>query len=294
MPELSIVVPTYKERANLVALLQCLQTALGDLDYEVVIVDDDSPDGTSALARSLAQQDHRVRVIQRIGRKGLSSATVEGMLSTSSPYLAVMDADLQHDETILPRMLERLKSEKLDLVIGSRNVEGGSVGDFAAHRRKLSELGGRLSRMVCRANVNDPMSGYFVVTRAYFHEVVHSLSSTGFKILLDLIASSHRPVRFAEVGYTFRSRLHGTSKLDVLVGLEYLQLLLDKMLGNRMPVTYLIFSLVGAVGLAVNMVLVYTVLRLFPVSFYMAQAIGSLLVIALNFFLNNRLTFRSA
>src|SRR5436309_6867317 len=131
MPELSIIVPTFNERANLRPLLSALQSALGDLDYEVVFVDDDSPDGTSALARSLAQQDRRVRVIQRIGRKGLSSATVEGMLSTSSPYLAVMDADLQHDEAILPQMLERLKGESLDLVIASRKVEGGSLGDFA-------------------------------------------------------------------------------------------------------------------------------------------------------------------
>src|SRR4051812_349764 len=141
MPELSIILPTYNEQANLTAMITCLETALGELDYEVVIVDDDSPDGTSALARSLAQQNARVRVIQRIGRKGLASATVEGMLSTSAPYLAVMDADLQHDETILPVMLEKLKREDLDLVIGSRHVEGGSLGDFAPHRRALSQFG---------------------------------------------------------------------------------------------------------------------------------------------------------
>jgi dolichol-phosphate mannosyltransferase len=293
MPELSIIAPTYKERGNLVPLLDCLEAALIGIDYEVVIVDDDSPDGTSALARSLSQQRRNVRVIQRIGRKGLASATVEGMLSTSSPYLAVMDADLQHDETILPRMLERLKQEGLDLVIASRKVEGGSVGEFAAHRRKLSDLGTRLSRMICRADVSDPMSGYFILTRAYFHEVAHSLSSTGFKILLDLIASASRPVRFAEVPYTFRSRLHGASKLDILVGLEYLQLLLDKIVGDWIPVSYLVFSMVGAIGLAVNLILIFAVKSLFPVSFYTAQAIGSMLVIALNFFLNN-LTFRSA
>jgi dolichol-phosphate mannosyltransferase len=216
------------------------------------------------------------------------------MLSTSSPYLAVLDADLQHDETILPTMLERLKQEGLDLVIASRKVHGGSVGEFATHRRKLSDLGTKLSRMICRANLTDPMSGYFVLTREYFHEVAHSLSSTGFKILLDLIASANRPVRFAEVGYTFRSRLHGASKLDVLVGLEYLQLLLDKLVGDWVPVSYLVFSMVGAIGLAVNLILIFAVKSLFPVSFYMAQAIGSMLVIALNFFLNNRLTFRSA
>ena len=294
MPELSIIVPTYNERENLTSLIACLQAALGGLDYEVVVVDDDSADGTAALARSLAQQNPRVRVIQRIGRRGLSSATVEGMLATSAPYLAVMDADMQHDESILPLMLDRLKRENLDLVIGSRHVEGGSVGNFATHRQSLSQLGRRLSSLVCRARVNDPMSGYFVVSRSYFHEVAHSLSCTGFKILLDLIASARRPVRLAEIGYTFRSRVHGSSKLDILVGLEYCQLILDKLIGNWIPVSYLIFSAVGAIGLLANILLIYCLLQVSSLSFTMAQAAGSLAVIALNFFLNNHLTFRSA
>ncbi|MBV8829089.1 MAG: glycosyltransferase family 2 protein, partial [Acidobacteriaceae bacterium] len=294
MPELSVIVPTYNERANLVALTTQLDAALVDIDYEIVIVDDDSPDGTSALARTLAQQNRRVRVIQRIGRRGLSSATVEGMLSTSSPYLAVIDGDLQHDETKLPEMLRTVKRDNLDLVIGSRHIEGGSMGDFAKHRRALSQFGRRLSSLVCRADVSDPMSGFFVLSRSYVHEVAHSLSSTGFKILLDLIASSRRPVRFAEVGYTFRNRLHGTSKLDILVGLEYLQLLLDKAIGGWMPVSYLIFSMVGTIGLVANVLLIYAVQSFLPVSFTMAQAIGSVLVIGLNFLLNNQLTFRSA
>lgn len=294
MPEISIIVPTYNERANLILLVAAVEAAMGEIDYEVVFVDDDSRDGTSALARTLAQQNSRVRVIQRIGRKGLASATIEGMLSTSSPFLAVMDGDMQHDETILPDMLRKLKGEDLDIVIGSRNVEGGGMGEFASHRQALSQFGRKLSSLVCRADVSDPMSGYFVMSRRYFHEVAHSLSSTGFKILLDLIASSQRPVRIAEVGYTFRNRMHGASKLDILVGLEYFQLLLDKLIGGWIPVSYLIFSLVGAVGLVANLLLIYAVMRVSPVSFATAQAIGSSLVIGINFFLNNRLTFRSA
>lgn len=294
MPELSIIVPVLNERSNLLPLVAALETVLGGHDYEVMFVDDDSRDGTPALARTLAQQNSRVRVIQRIGRRGLASAAIEGMLATSSPYLAVMDGDMQHDESILPVMLAKLKSEALDIVIGTRNAEGGEMGDFSASRQKLSQLGRKLSNLVCRAEISDPMSGYFVVTRPYFHEVAHSLSSTGFKILLDLIASSRRPVRLGEVGYTFRSRVRGRSKLDILVGLEYLQLLLDKALGGWIPVSYLIFSLVGAFGLVANLLLIYATMRIWPVSFPAAQAIGSALVIAINFFLNNRLTFRSA
>jgi dolichol-phosphate mannosyltransferase len=292
VPELSIIIPTYNERVDLVSLLDCLAAALSGIDYEAVIVDDDSPDGTSALARSLAQQNRRVRLLQRIERRGLSSATVEGMLSTSSPYIAVMDGDMQHDERILPQMLTKLQEENLDLVIGSRHASGGSVGAFGARRVALSELGRRLSQTICRDNVSDPMSGYFVLTRRYFHEVVHSLSCVGFKILFDLIASSRRPVRIGEVGYTFRNRVHGESKLDVIVALEYLQLLLDKVMGGWVPVSYLIFAMVGSVGLAANWVLVY-LLRSVPISFDLSQAIASLLVVALNFVLNNRFTFRA-
>ena len=294
MPELSIIIPTYNERGNLAALLDSLVAALPGVDYEVVIVDDDSPDGTSALARSLAQHNRRVRALQRVGRRGLSSATVEGMLATSSPYIAVMDGDLQHDERILPQMLAKLKDENLDVVIGSRHTDGGSVGEFAARRVALSDLGRRLSQAICRAKISDPMSGYFLLTRDYFHEVVHSLSCIGFKILLDLIASSSRPVRIGEVGYTFRNRLHGESKLDIIVGLEYLQFLVDKTMGGWLPVSYLIFSMVGAVGLVVNWILVYVLLRSFPLSFDYSQALASFLVIGLNFALNNKLTFRAA
>jgi dolichol-phosphate mannosyltransferase len=290
VPELSIIIPTFNERENLVSLLDRLSATLSEVDYEVVIVDDDSPDGTAALARSLAQQNRKVRTIQRIKRKGLSSATVEGMLSTSSPYIAVMDGDMQHDERVLPQMLEKLKAQNLDVVIGSRNTSGGSMGEFGAGRVALSEMGRRLSQAICRAKVSDPMSGYFVLTRSYLHEVVHSLSCIGFKILLDLIASSPRPVRIGEVGYTFRNRLHGESKLDIIVGLEYLQFLLDKSLGGWLPVSYFIFAMVGSVGLVVNWVF----LRSFAISFDMAQAIASLLVVALNFVLNNRFTFRGA
>jgi dolichol-phosphate mannosyltransferase len=177
--------------------------------------------------------------------------------------------------------------------VGSRYVAGGSIGALPPSRARLSKLGGRLSRAICHADLSDPMSGYFVMSRSYFHEVARSLSCVGFKILLDLVASSRRPVRIAEVGYTFRDRLRGESKLDIVVGLEYLQLLLDKVMRGRVPVSYLIFSMIGTIGLLANFALVYAFLRLLPLSFDMAQAIASFLVIALNFALNNLLTFRA-
>lgn len=294
MPELTIVVPTLDERDNISALIANLQAVLGEIDYEVLIVDDDSPDGTSDAARAIAQRDRRVRIIQRIGRRGLSSAVLEGMLASSAPYLAVMDSDLQHDEKILPLMLRKVRDESLDLVVATRRREGGSMGEMAAHRRTLSEWGRRLSGFLCRTELSDPMSGYFVVTRDYLNEVARRLSGTGFKVLLDLVLSSRRPIRFAEVPYVFRPRLHGRSKLDILVGLEYLELLADKLVGDFVPASYVVFGLAGSIGVLAHLVTI-RLLQLIPdFSLEKAQFTSSAMVIGLNFLLNNQLTFRSA
>ncbi len=294
MPELAIVLPTYNERKNLIPILSCLRNALPGIDYEVVIVDDDSADSTAATARFLAQQDDRVRVLQRIGRRGLASAAVEGMLATSAPFLLVMDADLQHDERIIPSMLEKMKQENLDVVVATRNAEGGSMGDFAAERVGLSRAGRFLSAAVCKVPVTDPMSGFFLVRSEYFHRVVHNLSCVGFKILVDLLASARGPVKVGEVGFRFRSRVHGESKLDILVGLEYLELLLHKLTRGIVPVSYLLFGLMGSIGACCNFLLAALFSYSLHMEFKAAQLAGALITIAINFLLNNKLTFRAA
>jgi dolichol-phosphate mannosyltransferase len=293
VPELSIIVPTYNERKNLVPFLTSLTAALGEMDYEAIVVDDDSMDSTAAAARSLAQYDRRIRVIQRIGRRGLASAAVEGLLAASSPFLLVMDADLQHDERVIPAMLEKIKTEDLDVVVATRNAEGGSMGEFPQERVGLSWAGRILSSMVCKTAISDPMSGFFIVRSEYFHRVAHHLSCVGFKILVDLLASSREPVRVGEVGFCFRNRLHGESKLDIVVGLEYLQLLLHKLTRGTIPVSYLLFGLMGSVGVACNFLLAGLFSYSFDLSFKSAQFAGALITIAINFVLNNRLTFRS-
>jgi dolichol-phosphate mannosyltransferase len=293
MPELSVVVPAFNERSNVQPMVDALAHVLKGIDYEVIFVDDDSPDGTADLVRTIAQTDSRVRVIQRIRRKGLASAVVEGMMASSAAYQAVIDGDMQHDESILPQMLARIKEQQLDLVIGSRNIEGGSMGEFAKERVALSGMGKRLSKLVSKEDISDPMSGFFMVDRRFLNEVVRGMSMTGFKVLMDLVASSRRPVRFSEVGYTFRNRLSGESKLDIVVGLEYLKLVADKMLGDWVPVNFIVFSAVGAVGVTIYLALVFLQIRLLQFDFGLAQTVASSIVIAINFWLNNILTFRS-
>jgi dolichol-phosphate mannosyltransferase len=290
--ELAIVLPTFNERRNIEPVLEKLKAALEGIPYEVIFVDDDSPDGTAAAVRAISLKNPRVRVLQRIGRRGLSSACLEGMMSTPAPYIAVMDADLQHDERILPEMLQKMKAGNLDLVTATRNSEGGGMGEFAKSRVQLSNLGRRLSQFVSHTDLSDPMSGFFLVDRKFLEEVVHAASGVGFKILLDLVSSSRRPVRFAEVPYTFRQRIHGTSKLDILVGIEYLQLLLDKTIGDLIPPRFLMFSLVGVAGLLISLAFLYVLYSRMHMPFGQSQAITTFLAMTLNFFLNNSLTYR--
>ena len=290
--QLGVVVPTFNERENVLELLRRLDAVLRGIEYEVVVVDDDSPDGTAAAVREVARTDRRVRVIQRVGRRGLSSACIEGFMATAAPYIAVIDADLQHDETVLPAMLAKLREEELDLVIGTRNAGGGSMGDFEASRVRLSHAGKTLSRIVTHAELSDPMSGYFVIDRRFLDEVVGLLSGVGFKILLDLVASSTRPVRFAEVPYRFRDRMHGESKLDVLTGLEYLLLLVDKRFGGVIPPRFVIFGIVGGTGVLLHLGILYAMLEWAELRFMVAQSIAAFVVMTVNFFVNNALTWR--
>ena len=290
--ELAVVIPTYNEVENIPLVLAAVEQALRGIEWEIVFVDDNSPDRTADLVRALALTNRRVRVLERIGRKGLSSACIEGILATPAPYIAVMDADMQHDESILPKMLERMKSERLDVVVGSRKIAGGSMGEFARERVWLSDLGTRISKLVCRCDVSDAMSGFFLVDRAYFQQVVPRLTGTGFKILVDLLSSSPSAPRIGEVPYHFRNRQLGESKLDLNVELEYLYLLVDKVIGKWVPTRFVIYVLVGALGLLVHLGVLALLYYRGHVDFTISQAAATFVAMTFNFLLNNVVTFR--
>jgi dolichol-phosphate mannosyltransferase len=291
-PILTIVVPTLNERDNIKPLIALLDAALPNVDWEVMFVDDDSTDGTARRIRALALVDPRVRCIERIGRRGLSTACIEGVLACSAPYVAVMDADLQHDEALLPRMLEILRRENVDLVIGSRYAAGGGFGDLAGNRAWISRLGTKLARLICKQDISDPLSGFFMCRREVFEGAVRRLSGQGFKILLDLLASSSRPLRVCELPFEFRTRRHGESKLDMLVVWEYFGLLADKLFGHVVPVRFTLFALIGAAGLAVHMSILWAGLYFAALKFGVAQSVATLAAMTSNFFLNNILTYR--
>jgi dolichol-phosphate mannosyltransferase len=291
---LTIVVPTYKERTNIRLLAKRLDQVLGETGWEMVIVDDDSPDGTHAVAKSMARRDPRIRCLRRIGRRGLSGACIEGMLSSSSPYVAVMDGDLQHDETILPQMLEALREGASDLVIGSRLVEGGDAASgFGRARQWISATGARLSRLALRTDVRDTMSGFFMIRRDIADELVPKLCTDGFKILADILATAGPSLRVQEVGYSFRERHGGESKLDAKVALDFLGLILNKITGGTLPVSFVGFALVGVSGLIVHLAVLYVAMQA-GAAFVAAQTCATLISIVSNFALNNSLTYRAS
>jgi dolichol-phosphate mannosyltransferase len=269
MPEITVVVPAFRERQNIPPLLAALEKALGSLDWEAVVVVDDAFDGSEDWVRERAQQDRRVRLVHRIGRRGLASACIEGMLASSAPYLAVIDADLQHDETLLPGLLAAAKAQGADLVVASRYMEGASTGELAA----------------------DPMSGFFLVRRGFLERVVRRLYGRGFKILLDLIAAARGEVRIVELPYTMRSRQHGESKLGARVIAEFFMLIAYHLTGRLLPARFFLFAAVGVTGLGVHLGVLSAVFNASGGNFLLAQALATWAAMTSNFFLNNAFTY---
>jgi dolichol-phosphate mannosyltransferase len=291
--ELAVVIPTFNELRNVPVLIAKLDAALAGRRWEAIFVDDDSPDGTAQAARDLALRDPRVRVIQRIGRRGLSSACIEGMCATAAPAVAVIDGDLQHDETLLPQMLDALQADgALDLVIGSRFVAGGGTGDWDQDRVAKSALATRLSRYVLKADLSDPMSGFFMIRTAVARALVPGLSAIGFKILLDIMTASPRPLNFLELPYTFRLRSEGESKLDHVVAMEFLIALYDRLFGRIVPVRFVMFSAIGALGALVHLAVLWALFRAEGLNFLAATIVATGVAMTFNFFLNNALTYR--
>ena len=292
VPELTVVVPTFNERANVPVLVERLAAALSMVDWEVIFVDDNSPDGTFAVVRAMGMHDPRVRCIRRIGRRGLAGACIEGALASQARYVAIMDADLQHDEAVLPDMLALLRSDAADLVIGSRYLTGDAVPGLSGKRLRASHFAGWLTRRLLRTDVLDPMSGFFMTRREIIEDSAPRLSAQGFKILADILASVGGSVRVRELPYRFQTRLHGASKLDTRVGLDFAGLLLAKATHGLVSIRFISFLMVGASGILVHLLALKIVLAVSVAPFAVAQTIAMVASMTSNFYLNNRLTYR--
>ena len=290
--ELTVVVPCYNERGNVAPLVARLHAALAGIAWEAIFVDDDSPDGTAEAVRAIGARDARVRCIRRVGRRGLSSAVIEGALASSAAFVAVIDGDLQHDETRLPEMLRILRDGEADLVVASRHLAGGDAKGLAnAWRHRISDLGTRVAHAVLPVRLTDPMSGFFALPRPLFERLAPGLTAQGFKILLDLVLSAPPGLRVREVPVRFQPRVSGESKLDVLVLLQFGGLLLDKLTGTVLPLRFISFAIVGAIGVLVDLAVLYAG-RGAGLDFATAQTVATIIAMVGNFQLNNAVTYR--
>jgi len=292
--ELTVIAPTFNESANVAVLVERLHAALEGLAWQVIFVDDNSPDGTAEAVKAIAAHDGRVQCIRRVRRRGLAGAVVEGALASAAPYVAVIDADLQHDETLLPRMLKTLKDGDVDLVIASRYVDPvDDIEGLSAVRETGSRLANWLGRLVLRQDVSDPVSGFFMIRRERIEQVAPKLTTEGFKILFDVIASQREAMKIVELPYTFRERQAGGSKLDRRIVIDYLGLLLSKLSGGVIPSRALLFGLVGASGLAVHLSILWVILHFAPsVPFSLAVLIAGATAMTTNYLINNEITYR--
>jgi dolichol-phosphate mannosyltransferase len=287
-------VPTFCEAENVAVLVTKVEAALGDRRWEIIFVDDNSADHTAERAKRIAALDRRVRCIRRIGRRGLAGACIEGILSSAAPFVAVMDADLQHDETLLPRMLDRLEGEALDLVAATRYAGEGAGADglATARRNQLSRIANASVQRLLKVRLSDPMSGFFMLRRQVLEEHASALSADGFKILLDIVATAGPKLRLAEEPYRFRPRHAGTSKFDARTAIEFAGLVLSKVSFGVFSPRFLVYALVGATGLGVHMLALLGYLAVDGNSFAPAQLFATGMAIINNYVLNNLLTWR--
>jgi dolichol-phosphate mannosyltransferase len=290
-PELSVVIPTFNEAKNVPILVNRLSNALEGFSWEAIFVDDDSPDGTADVAKSIGANDVRIRTIKRIGRRGLSGACLEGALSSQAKYIAVMDADLQHDEKLLCTMLEEFNRNEIDLVCASRYMKGGSASSFSGVRARISSMATKFSQKLLGVNISDPMSGFFMIKRTSLEKLAPSIFPQGFKILLDIVSTSKGSLKVAEVPLTFGERIHGSSKLDMRSTIDFFGLILLKLTGGLISPRFIQYGLVGFTGLILHLTILRTLIS-FDLQFDYSQTFTTLLVISWNFYLNNAFTYR--
>ncbi len=289
---LAIILPTLNESGNIAPLVERLEDAIGPEGWEAIVVDDHSADGTADEVRALSLADPRIRVIERIGRRGLASAAIEGMCATAAPFAAVMDADHQHDPALLPAMLEAVENGEADIAVASRFIEGASArGLEGSHREGQSRLANRLARRLTGADLSDAMSGYFLLKTEQLRRQAPRLSGIGFKVLLDILATAKPRLRIREFPLQFAARRAGQSKLDRAVAFDFLVGLYERYFGSIVPTRYALFGTVGALGVVVHMAVLALLYVAAGEGFALAQTSAVLVAMSFNFWLNNWLTY---
>lgn len=298
----SLIVPTYNEAENIQDFLQILCQILDreKISYEIIISDDNSPDETWRLVQDFSKKNSRVFVLRRFFNKGLTPAVLDGIERASGIIVGIMDADLQHDPELLPKMIE--KCSTYDLVIGSRYLNGNNLSALSPIRLKLSKFGTYLAKIFLGIEVSDPLSGYFVIRKELLVGISSEISTTGFKVLLEILGRI-KNLKILEIEYIFRNRTKGTTKLSGEVAVDFLATLMSLRFRRRVSPRFLRYITIGTLGIFVNILGQWIANRFLDVgeetfkqgNYYVpgiGVMIGFLLSVLNNFILNNIWTFR--
>jgi dolichol-phosphate mannosyltransferase len=289
--QIAVIVPTFKEAQNVPVLVERLAERFGHFRWEVIFVDDNSPDGTSDVVISIARRCPPVRLLFRPSRRGLSSAVIEGIFATTAEYVVVMDGDLQHDESIIPEMIEALRSTDAKLVIGSRHAAGGGNEGMTDTRRRISDWSNRLARLALGRDVGDLMSGFFAFRRDDIAPIAARLNGSGFKILLDILFRMAPDDKVVEVPYVFRERASGSSKLGFDAASAFVMMIAERFLGRLVSQRFLKFCMVGTLGVGFHFLILSALLNVGKLEFTPAHLLATLGAATTNFYFNNRWTY---
>ena len=289
--QIAVVVPTFNEAGNVAELVARLATVLEGRRWEVIFVDDHSTDGTAEAVTRISRSFSPVRLVFRPSRRGLSSAVLEGIFATTAEYVVVMDADLQHDETIIPQMLDVLETGATRMAVGSRLAEGGGNSGMTAVRRRISDWSNRLARAALGRDVGDLMSGFFAFRKDDVAPIAMTLKTGGFKILLDILFRFDPADKVVEIPYTFRKRASGSSKLGLDAATSFILMIVDRFLGRIVSQRFVKFCVVGSLGVIVHFTLMTITFRMTSLDFALSQFISTLVAACFNYTLNNRWTY---
>ena len=292
---LSVVLPTFNERNNIISIINQLLELPIPYEIELIIVDDNSSDGTAKVVRDYSQKERRIRLINRFGRSGLSSALKEGCLCASGDQIIIMDSDGQHQVDTINKAINKLNSINTDIVIASRFLEESVQEGLTKRREKGSNIANKFARLSLSkkyAHLTDYMSGFIAFKRNNCINTIKKIDVNGFKFLYELLAISKGRLNVLEIPLKFKERKIGTSKLDSAIIWDFVISLLHTFTRRIIPRRAISFAIVGTTGVFVQMFCIYFIIWITNFEFQKVLPFGVIMAASSNYTINNLLTFR--